>query len=152
MNHVSFYFLGFDRYVLLFLSGLSHSLDSMRLRVSIPTCLSGSVRMVGWSCRCRGCYYGFDVVCMCMYVVKHECSLWYFFYKFVCVMACVNVLVGCMVVDWLCDLVCVWFHFVCLYAGIKLMLAGLGCGVLGYNVSVVEKVVDFFFFSCMILF
>ena len=59
-------------------------------------------------------------------------------------------LVVCM---WLCDLVCVGFHFVCLYAGIKLMLAGLGCGVLGYNISVVEKVVDFFFFfSCMILF
>ena len=64
MNHVSFSFLGFDRYVLLFLSGPSHSSDRMRLSVSIPTCLSGSVRMVGWSCRCRGCYYGFDVVCM----------------------------------------------------------------------------------------
>ena len=34
----------------------------------------------------------------------------------------------------------------CLYAGIKLILAGLGCGVLGYNISVVEKVVDSFFF------
>ena len=35
----------------------------------------------------------------------------------------------CICIGWLCDIVSVGFHFVCLYAGIKLMLAGLGCGV-----------------------
>ena len=53
----------------------------------------------------------------------------------------------CICIGWLCDIVCVGFPLVCLYAGIKLMLAGLGCGVLGYNISVVERVVDFFFSS-----
>jgi hypothetical protein len=31
--------------------------------------LSGSVSMVGWPCRYRGCYNGFNAVCtICMYV------------------------------------------------------------------------------------
>jgi len=126
VNHVSFYFLGFDRYVLLFLSGPSHWSERGRLSVSIPTCLSGSVRMVGWSCRCRGCYYGFDVVCM--YVVKHECKYMIFLLQ-VCMCNDMCIRIGCMYVDWLSYLVCVWFHLVCLNAGIKLMLTGLGCGV-----------------------
>ena len=33
---------------------------------------------------------------VCLFVVKHECRLLYLFCKFVCVMACVSVLVGCM--------------------------------------------------------
>ena len=70
MNLVSF--REYDRYnALLFLSGPSLSSDRVRSMVSILTCcLSGSVSMVGWPCRCRGGYYGFSFLCMyvCMLV------------------------------------------------------------------------------------
>ena len=73
-----YHFRKYDRYnALLFLSGPSHSSDSMRSMVSILTyCLSGSVSMVGWPCRYRGCGHGFSVVCMyvCMLVKVYDVS------------------------------------------------------------------------------
>ena len=91
--------------------------------------------MVGWSCRYRGCNYGFDVVCIYMFVC---------FSLNIC--NDMRIRIGCMYVVARFNLCMISFSvFVCWDM--------LGCGVLGYYIFVVEKVVDFFFFfSCMILF
>jgi hypothetical protein len=50
----------------------------------------------------------FMFVCLfvCLFVIKHECSFMIFLLQ-VCLCNGMCIRVGCMYVDWLCDLVCV---------------------------------------------
>ncbi len=110
-----------DMLYLLFLSGPSHPSEIVRFMVSIPTCcLSGSVGMLGWPCRCRGWYHCFNNVCMYVSV-----GWWYFFYKFFWVMARVSLLFVCMYVVVVFSLCMISLGvFVCSSGIILIMLAG----------------------------
>ena len=129
-----------DRYTaFLFLSGPSHPSDRMRLGVSILTC--GSVSVVGWSCRCCGCCHGFNSVFILVCL-----SLWYFFYKFVCVMACANVLIVFMYVCMYdCMYVVVWVSLCMISVSVFVCWDDTYASWvrLCYNISVVDQVVDF---------